>query len=63
MHHLGNLEHTLKLWEAEILESPDKTTLKPRDIVRLKKKIDSIYAAYSRARVLEEEAQSFIDSL
>lgn len=58
---IENLEFTLKLWIEEFEADPKKTTITKSKIERLKKHIDKCYAAHSRARLVEEAAEEFIE--
>lgn len=59
---LGELQHTRKLWVEELRVHGKKTEITQGKINRLDKYIDRIYAAYSRASKIEEDAGRFIDS-
>jgi len=57
---LESLETTLAKWKRELSESPDKTMLKQRDVDRLLKHIDKVYAMESATQRYIEKVQEFV---
>lgn len=60
---LGELQRTRELWVEELRVYGKKTEITQGKINRLDRYIDRIYAAYTRAGKIEEDAQVFIDSV